>query len=142
YLYKEGDILSSDGRCLPFDGRAKGTVYGSGAGAIVLKRLGDAQRDGDTILAVLKGSAVNNDGARKVGYLAPTVEGQARAVAEALTVAGLDARSISYVEAHGTGTLIGDPIEVSGLAQAFRAHTGDRGFCGIGSLKSNIGHLG
>ncbi|HVU51594.1 MAG TPA: polyketide synthase, partial [Polyangia bacterium] len=141
YIYKEGGILSSDGRCRPFDARAKGTVYGSGAGAVVLKRLSDAKRDGDTIRAVLKGSAVNNDGSKKVGYLAPSVEGQARAVAEALTVAGLGARSISYVEAHGTGTLLGDPIEVSGLQQAFRAHTEERGFCGLGSLKSSIGHL-
>jgi acyl transferase domain-containing protein len=142
YIYKEGEILSSDGHCRPFDARSKGTLFGSGAGAVVLKRLADAKRDGDTILAVVRGSAINNDGSQKVGYLAPSVEGQARAISEALTVADVDARSISYVETHGTGTLIGDPIEVSGLTQAFRAHTADRGFCGIGSLKSNIGHLG
>jgi acyl transferase domain-containing protein len=142
YIYKEGEILSSDGHCRPFDARSKGTLFGSGAGAVVLKRLADARRDGDTILAVVRGSAINNDGSQKVGYLAPSVEGQARAVAEALTVSGLDARAISYVETHGTGTLIGDPIEVSGLVQAFRAGTEERGFCGVGSLKSNIGHLG
>ena len=142
YIYKEGEILSSDGHCRPFDARSKGTLFGSGAGAVILKRLGDAKRDGDTILAVVRGSAINNDGSQKVGYLAPSVEGQARAIAEALTVSGVDARSISYVETHGTGTLIGDPIEVGGLTQAFRAHTDARGFCGIGSLKSNIGHLG
>jgi acyl transferase domain-containing protein len=142
YIYKEGEILSADGHCRPFDARSKGTLFGSGAGAVVLKRLADARRDGDSILAVLRGSAINNDGSQKVGYLAPSVEGQARVIAEALTVAGVDARTISYVETHGTGTLIGDPIEVSGLTQAFRAHTRERGFCGIGSLKSNIGHLG
>jgi acyl transferase domain-containing protein len=142
YIYKEGEILSSDGYCRPFDARSKGTLFGSGAGAVVLKRLGDARRDGDTLLAVVRGSAINNDGSQKVGYLAPSVEGQARAISEALGVSGVDARTISYVETHGTGTLIGDPIEVSGLTQAFRAHTDARGFCGIGSLKSNIGHLG
>jgi acyl transferase domain-containing protein len=142
YIYKEGEILSSDGHCRPFDARSKGTLFGSGAGAVVLKRLAEARNDGDTILAVVRGSAINNDGSQKVGYLAPSVEGQARAISEALSVSGVDARTISYVETHGTGTLIGDPIEVSGLSQAFRAHTKDRGFCGIGSLKSNIGHLG
>jgi acyl transferase domain-containing protein len=142
YLYKEGEILSSDGHCRPFDARSKGTLFGSGAGAVVLKRLADARRDGDNVLAVVRGSAINNDGSQKVGYLAPSVEGQARAIAEALAVSGVDASTISYVEAHGTGTLIGDPIEVSGLSQAFRAHTDRRGFCGIGSVKSNIGHLG
>ncbi|HVZ73441.1 MAG TPA: SDR family NAD(P)-dependent oxidoreductase [Polyangia bacterium] len=142
YLYKEGEILADDGHCRPFDARARGTLFGSGAGAIVVKRLVDARRDGDTILAVVRGSAVNNDGSQKVGYLAPSVEGQARAVAEALAVSGVDAHSITLIEAHGTGTVIGDPIEVGALTQAFRAHTDERGFCAIGSLKSNIGHLG
>ncbi|HEV3033101.1 MAG TPA: SDR family NAD(P)-dependent oxidoreductase [Polyangia bacterium] len=142
YIYKEGEILSADGHCRPFDARSKGTLFGSGAGAIVLKRLADARRDRDNVLALVRGSAINNDGSQKVGYLAPSVEGQARAIAEALSVSGVDAGTISYVEAHGTGTLIGDPIEVSALTQAFRAHTDRRGFCGLGSLKSNIGHLG
>ena len=142
YVHREGEILSADGHCRPFDARSTGTLFGSGAGAVVLKRLADARRDGDHVLAVVRGSAINNDGSQKVGYLAPSVEGQARAVSEALSVSGIDASTIGYVEAHGTGTLIGDPIEVMGLTQAFRAHTERRSFCGLGSLKSNIGHLG
>ena len=98
--------------------------------------------DGDTVLAVIRGSAINNDGRAKVGYLAPSVPGQAQVVTEALAVAGVDARDVTYVEAHGTGTLIGDPIEIAGLTQAFRLTTDDTQFCGIGSLKSNIGHTG
>jgi acyl transferase domain-containing protein len=142
YLYREGEIVSADGHCRPFDARSTGTLFGSGAGAVVLKRLADARRDGDNVLAVVRGTAINNDGAQKVGYLAPSVDGQARVIAEALAVAGVDPTTIGYVEAHGTGTRIGDPIEVAALTQTFRAHTDRRGFCGLGSLKSNIGHLG
>jgi acyl transferase domain-containing protein/thioesterase domain-containing protein/acyl carrier protein len=141
YLYAEGEILSPDGRCRAFDHRAQGTVFGSGAGMVVLRRLQDALDDGDPIIAVLRGSAVNNDGSGKVGYLAPSVDGQAAAVAEALEVAGIDADAISYVEAHGTGTPTGDPIELAALTQAFSASTHRRGYCGIGSVKTNIGHL-
>jgi len=109
---------------------------------LVLKRLSDALDDGDTIHAVVKGSAVNNDGAVKVGYLAPGVDGQAEVITSALEAANVSAESITYVETHGTGTLVGDPIEVEALNEAFGRVTNERGFCGIGSVKSNIGHLG
>lgn len=142
YLYKEGEIMSPDGHCRPFDEKSAGTVFGSGAGCVVLKRLSDALDDGDTIHAVIKGSAINNDGAVKVGYLAPGVDGQANVINAALKSAGVDAESISYVETHGTGTSVGDPIEVEALNQAFREHTERRHFCAIGSVKSNLGHLG
>ncbi len=141
YLYQTGDILAPDGRCRAFDQRAQGTVFGSGAGVVVLRRLEDALRDGDHVYAIIKGSAVNNDGAGKVGFFAPSVAGQSAAVAEALSVAGVSADSIQYIECHGTGTAVGDPIEVAGLTQAFRASTQRRGFCSIGSVKTNIGHL-
>lgn len=142
YVYKEGEILSADGHCRPFDARSTGTLFGSGAGCVILKRLADARSDGDRILAVVRGSAINNDGSQKVGYLAPSVEGQASVVSEALNIAGIEADSVSYVETHGTGTLIGDPIEVAALTQAYRTQTQKSGYCAIGSLKSNIGHLG
>lgn len=142
YVYKEGEILSPDGHCRAFDARSAGTVISSAAGAVLLKPLAAALDDGDHVLAVIRGSAINNDGRAKVGYLAPSVEGQARVVTEALAVAGVDARDVSYVETHGTGTLIGDPIEIAGLTQAYRASTDDVGFCAIGSLKTNIGHTG
>jgi len=141
YVYREGEILSRDGHCRAFDAESSGTVFGSGAGVVVLRRLVDALADGDRIHAVIRGSAINNDGARKVGYLAPSVNGQAEVVAEALAVADVPAESISYVETHGTGTPVGDPIEIAALTQAFRESTQARGFCGIGSLKTNIGHL-
>jgi len=141
YRFEAGEILSPDGHCRPFDADSAGTVFGSGAGIVVLRRLADALADGDTIRAVLRGSAVNNDGARKVGYLAPSVEGQAHAIAEALAIAEVDADTISYVEAHGTGTPIGDPIEIAALTQAFRETTSAKGYCAIGSCKSNIGHI-
>jgi acyl transferase domain-containing protein/thioesterase domain-containing protein len=140
YRFEQGEILSPDGHCRPFDASSAGTVFGSGAGMVVLRRLEDAIADGDTIRAVLRGSAVNNDGARKAGYLAPSVDGQAHAVAEALAIADVPADSISYLETHGTGTPVGDPIEVAGLTQAFRETTDGIGFCAIGSCKSNIGH--
>lgn len=141
YLYKEGEILSPDGECHAFDHRAQGTVFGSGAGVVVLRRLSDALADGDHIWGVIKGSAVNNDGAAKAGYLAPSVDGQAAAVAEAQAVAGIPADTVDYVECHGTGTYLGDPIEVAALTQAFRETTQAVDFCRIGSVKTNIGHL-
>jgi acyl transferase domain-containing protein/thioesterase domain-containing protein len=141
YLYREREILSRDGHCRAFDADSSGTVFGSGAGVVVLRRLADALADGDRIHAVIRGSAINNDGARKVGYLAPSVIGQAEVVAEALAVADVPAESISYVETHGTGTPVGDPIEIAALTQAFRQSTDARVFCGIGSLKTNLGHL-
>ena len=141
YTYKENEILSPDGHCRSFDADSKGTVFGSGAGVVVLRRLEDAIRDGDRIHAVIRGSAINNDGSNKVGYLAPSVDGQAASIVEALSIAGVTPDSVSYVETHGTGTPVGDPIEVTALTQAFRTGTERVGYCGIGSLKSNIGHL-
>ena len=141
YLYREGEILSRDGHCRAFDADSSGTVFSSGAGIVVLRRLDDALADRDTIHAVILGSAINNDGARKVGYLAPSVEGQSEVIAEALGVAGVAASDVSYVETHGTGTKVGDPIEVKALTQAFRESTAGKGYCAIGSLKTNIGHL-
>lgn len=141
HLYSEGGMLSSDGHCRPFDAKATGTLFSDGVGVVVLKRLADAQRDGDTIHAVIRGAAVNNDGASKTSFAAPSVSGQAAVVAMAHDLAGVDPRTIGYVEAHGTATPLGDPIEVEGLTQAFRAKTQDTGFCTLGSLKSNFGHL-
>ncbi|WP_395540650.1 type I polyketide synthase [Neotabrizicola sp. sgz301269] len=141
YLFTEGEILSPDGQCHAFDHRAQGTVFGSGAGCVVLRRAKDAIRDGDHIWAILKASAINNDGAAKAGYLAPSVDGQAACVAEAQMLADVDAGSVSYVECHGTGTYLGDPIEVAALTQAFRETTDAVGSCRIGSVKTNIGHL-
>jgi acyl transferase domain-containing protein/thioesterase domain-containing protein len=141
YLYREGEVLSPDGHCHAFDHRGQGTVFGSGAGVVVLRRLQDALDDGDHIHAVIKGSAVNNDGASKAGYLAPSVDGQAAAMAEAHALAGVTADSIDYVECHGTGTYLGDPIEIAALTLAFRQSTQATQFCRIGSVKTNIGHL-
>ncbi|MFK7753072.1 MAG: SDR family NAD(P)-dependent oxidoreductase [Sedimentitalea sp.] len=141
YLFKENEILSPDGHCHAFDHRAQGTVFGSGAGTVVLRPLADALADGDQIWAVIKGSAVNNDGAAKAGYLAPSVDGQASAIAQALANADVAADTVDYVECHGTGTYLGDPIEVSALSEAYRASTDDVGYCRIGSVKTNIGHL-
>ena len=141
YIYKEGEVLSPDGHCHAFDHRGQGTVFGSGAGAVVLRRATEALEDDDHIHAIIRGTAINNDGASKVGYLAPSVDGQAAAMAEAYAVADVSAETIDYVECHGTGTYMGDPIEVSGLTQAFRQTTEEKGFCRIGSVKTNIGHL-
>lgn len=141
YQYHEGEVLSPDGHCRAFDHRSQGTVFGSGTGVVALRRLEDALADGDQIYAVVKGTAVNNDGDRKVGYLAPSVDGQAACVTEALAVADVDPESISYVECHGTGTPMGDPIEVAALTQAFQADSDKTGYCRIGSVKTNIGHL-
>ncbi|PYQ44523.1 MAG: hypothetical protein DMF77_07050, partial [Acidobacteria bacterium] len=141
YVHEPDGILSSDGHCRAFDAKAGGTVKGNGVGLVVLKRLADALRDHDQIEAVIKGSAVNNDGARKVGFTAPGVEGQARVIRTALATAGLRPDDITYVEAHGTATALGDPIEIAALTHAFRAGTERRGYCAIGSVKTNIGHL-
>ncbi|HLM66289.1 MAG TPA: type I polyketide synthase, partial [Longimicrobium sp.] len=130
-----------DGHCRAFDAQAAGTVGGNGVGLVVLKRLEDALADGDTIHAVIRGTAINNDGGQKVGFTAPSVEGQAEVIGEALARAGVDPRTIGYVEAHGTGTSLGDPVEVAALTRAYQAHTEDTGFCGLGSLKTNLGHL-
>jgi len=141
YLYQEDWILSPDGHCRAFDARAQGTVGGMGIGIVVLKRLEDALTDGDSIHAVIKGSAINNDGSLKVGFTAPGVDGQARVIQEAQLAAGVDAETITYVETHGTGTILGDPIEIAGLTKAFGNSTTKKGFCAIGSVKTNVGHL-
>ena len=141
YLYQEGMIFSPDGHCRTFDAKAKGTLPASGLGIVVLKRLSEAIADGDYIYAQIKGSAINNDGLSKVGYTAPSVEGQAAAISEAQSIAGIDPETITYIEAHGTGTPLGDPIEIAALTKAFRGVTDKKGFCAIGSLKTNMGHL-
>ncbi|MBD2607326.1 SDR family NAD(P)-dependent oxidoreductase [Scytonema hofmannii FACHB-248] len=141
YHYQQGGILSPDGHCRAFEAQAKGTNGGNGLGVVVLKRLEDAIADGDFIHAVIKGSAVNNDGSLKVGYTAPSVDGQRQVILEALALAGVEPETVTYVETHGTGTILGDPIEIKALTQAFRASTNKKGFCAIGSVKTNIGHL-
>ncbi|MEJ6485866.1 beta-ketoacyl synthase N-terminal-like domain-containing protein [Nostoc punctiforme UO1] len=141
HLYEKGMMLSEDGHCRVFDAKAKGTMLGGGVGIVVLKRLADAKRDGDCIQAVIKGSALNNDGAVKESYAAPAVSGQAQMISKALTNAGVEAETITYVEAHGTATPQGDPIEFAGLTQGFSHYTKKKGFCAIGSVKTNIGHL-
>ena len=141
YLHTEGGVFSADGHCRAFDANATGIITGNGLGLVVLKRLGAARADGDTIHAVIRGSAINNDGADKVSFAAPSIDGQAAVISEAQAVAGIAADSVGYIEAHGTGTHLGDPIEVSALTQAFAASTERRQFCAIGSLKSNVGHL-
>jgi acyl transferase domain-containing protein/thioesterase domain-containing protein/acyl carrier protein len=141
YFCDGGGVVSPDGKVRAFDAGANGTVFGSGGGIIVLKRLADAIADGDTIHAVIKGSAANNDGSEKAGYTAPSVNSQADAVVEALANAAIDAADITYIEAHGSGTPIGDPIEVAALTQAFRSFTSRSDYCAIGSVKTNLGHL-
>jgi acyl transferase domain-containing protein/acetylornithine/succinyldiaminopimelate/putrescine aminotransferase len=141
YLYQEGGMLSPDGRCRPFDAKAQGTMFNSGAGLVVLKRLEDAINDGDCIYAVIRGVGLNNDGAGKVSFTAPSVTGQSEAIMMAQAYAGFDPETITYIETHGTATPLGDPIEVEALTQAFRAQTEAKQFCAIGSLKSNVGHL-
>jgi amino acid adenylation domain-containing protein len=141
YHYLTGGMASPDGHCRPFDKQARGTIFGSGVGVVVLKRLNEALSDGDTIHAIIKGSAINNDGSFKVGYTAPSVEGQAAAITEALANAGVEVETIGHVEAHGTGTVLGDPIEIQALTKAYHAHTAARGFCAVSSVKSNFGHL-
>ncbi|MYR90988.1 type I polyketide synthase, partial [Streptomyces sp. SID685] len=145
YRHVAGGIDSADGYCRPLDSEASGTVFGSGGGVVVLKRLADALADGDPVHAVIRGSAVNNDGAARPGFTAPSSEGQSRVIAEALAVAGVAPDTVSYVELHGTGTQMGDPVEVHGLHQAMLAVADGElrtGSCAIGSVKSNLGHLG
>ncbi|WP_437729975.1 type I polyketide synthase [Sorangium sp. So ce1335] len=141
YRYQPEGIASPDGHCRPFDADAAGTIFGSGVGVVVLKRLSDAIADGDHIHAVIKGSAINNDGSAKLGYTAPSVEGQVEVITRAQSIAGVSPDSIGLVEAHGTATALGDPVEVEALTRVFRAATGDAKFCALGSVKSNIGHL-
>ena len=141
YHYEEGAMGSADGRCRPFDANARGTVFGSGAGVVLLKRLDDALEAGDPIYAVVKGFAVNNDGSGKVGFTAPSLEGQANVIAMAQAMADVEPESITYLEAHGTATPLGDPIEFAALTRAFRAQTAAKGFCAIGTAKANVGHL-
>jgi amino acid adenylation domain-containing protein len=141
YRYQEGAMGSADGHCRPFDANARGTVFGSGAGVVLLKRLEDVLADGDPIHAVIRGFAVNNDGSDKVGYTAPGVDGQANVVAMAHAMADIDVETIGYLEAHGTATPLGDPIEFAALTRAFGARTQARGFCALGSVKANVGHL-
>jgi acyl transferase domain-containing protein/glutamate-1-semialdehyde aminotransferase len=141
YLYEEGSIFSSTGHCRPFDAQAQGTVFGNGGGVIVLKRLDEAVAAGDQIYAVIRGVGVNNDGAEKVSFSAPSVDGQAEAISMAQAYADFHPETIGYIEAHGTGTVLGDPIEVAALTQAFRLQTNATQFCAIGSIKANIGHL-
>jgi len=141
YVYQEGMIFSPDGHCRAFDTQANGIVSGNGVGIVVLKRLTDAIDDGDYIHAIIRGTAINNDGLLKVGYTAPSVDGQAAVIAEAQAIAGVDAETITYIEAHGTGTVLGDPIEIRALTQAFQENTQKKGFCAIGSVKTNFGHL-
>lgn len=140
YYVQEG-VYASDGHCRAFDAKAQGTVGGDGVGVVVLKRLEEAVADGDHIYAVIKGWGINNDGAGKVSYSAPGLDGQFEVIAMAQSVAGVDPESISYIEAHGTGTPLGDPIEVEALTQVFRTSTQETGFCALGSVKTNIGHL-
>jgi amino acid adenylation domain-containing protein len=141
YLYQDGAMLSPDGHTRAFDAEAGGTVFSDGAAVVLLKRLADARADGDQIYALIRGGAINNDGGTKASFMAPSSEGQSAVIAMAHMNAGVEARSISYVEAHGTATPIGDPIELEGLIKAFRHGTGDIGFCRLGSVKSNVGHL-
>jgi len=141
YLYQEGAMLSPDGYCRPFDTNAQGTLFNNGAGVVVLKRLEDAIRDGDRVEAIIRGVGLNNDGSGKVSFTAPSVDGQAGAIAMAQDTAGFDPETITFIESHGTATPLGDPIEVAALTQVFRQQTEDKGFCAIGSVKSNVGHL-
>lgn len=141
YLFQEGSIMAPDGKVRAFDHGAQGTVFGNGAGIVVLKRLSEALADGDTIHAVIRGAAMNNDGADKVSFTAPSVSGQAQVIELAQEFAGLGPEDIDYIETHGTGTPLGDPIEVTALTQAFRRATQRRQYCGLGSVKPAIGHL-
>ncbi|HSE18134.1 MAG TPA: SDR family NAD(P)-dependent oxidoreductase [Pyrinomonadaceae bacterium] len=139
-FHQEGGIISPDGHCRAFDAHAQGTVKGNGVGVVVLKRLGDALRDGDTVHAIIKGTAINNDGSLKVGFTAPSIDGQASVIEEALALAEIEPQTVTYIETHGTGTPLGDPIEVAALTQAFRTQTGAKNYCALGSVKTNIGH--
>lgn len=142
YLYEEDGMISPDGVCRSFDAEARGTVFSNGSGVVLLKRLADAEADGDTVLAVIRGYALNNDGSEKIGFAAPGLNAQASVIATAQAIAAVDPASISYIEAHGTATPLGDPIEVAALTKAFReGGSAERGFCALGSAKTNVGHL-
>jgi acyl transferase domain-containing protein len=141
YFHQDGGLASPDGHCRAFDAKAAGTIFGSGIGVVTLKRLSEALEAGDPIRAVIRGTAINNDGSSKVSYTAPSVEGQAEVIAAAQAMAGVPAESIQYIETHGTGTSLGDPVEVTALTKAFRESTQKRAFCAIGSVKTNFGHL-
>ena len=140
YYFQEGGVFSPDGHCRPFDKDAQGTIFTDGAGIVVLRRLKDAIRDRDNVIAVIKGGAINNDGGDKLSFSAPSISGQSSCVIDAMADAGVDAGTLQFVEAHGTATPMGDPIEVEALRQAFRTNTQKQQFCGLGSVKSNIGH--
>src|SRR5262249_14976924 len=137
----DGQVVSPDGHCRAFDAKAQGTIFGSGVGIVVLKRLADAIADGDHIRAVISGYGLNNDRSGKVWWAAPSVEGQAQVISQALATARVNPDTVTYVEAHGTGTVIGDPVEVEALTRAFREYTERSGYCAIGSVKTNFGHL-
>ncbi|MQY79763.1 MAG: HAD-IIIC family phosphatase [Bacteroidetes bacterium] len=139
YIYQEGAITSPDGSCRPFDAKGKGTVFSNGVGAVILKRLDDAIRDRDNIYAIVKGWAINNDGKNKISYLAPSIDGQAEVIMMAQSSAEISPEQISYIEAHGTATQLGDPIKIAALNKTFSKGTDKKQFCGIGSVKSNIG---
>ncbi|BAZ70868.1 beta-ketoacyl synthase (plasmid) [Fischerella sp. NIES-4106] len=141
YFYQEGGVTSPDGHTRAFDAKAQGSLFGNGVGIVVLKRLEDALADRDYIYAVIKGSAINNDGSLKVGYTAPSVTGQATVIAEAQVIARVEPETITYIETHGTGTDLGDPIEINALKRVFSYGTNKKGFCAIGSVKTNVGHL-
>ena len=141
YQYLAGGMVSPDGKCRAFSADAQGTVFGGGVGVVALKRLTDAVRDGDAVYAVIKGYGLSNDGSQKASYTAPSADGQAQAISAAHTMAGVNAETISYVEAHGTATPLGDPIEIAGLTKAFRRTTSKIGYCALGSVKPNVGHL-
>ncbi len=141
HVHQDGDIMSRDGHCSPFDDNASGTLFSDGAGVVVLKRLSDATANGDRIIAIVRGAAINNDGGDKMSFMSPGIEGQAQVITDALTSAGLPASAVSYVEAHGTATPVGDPVEIAALTQAYRQYTDATGYCAVGSVKSNIGHV-
>src|SRR5579885_2479769 len=141
YLYEEGGIVSPDGECRTFDARGQGSVMGNGAGVVVLKRLAEAIEDGDYIYAIIRGSAINNDGSLRVSYTAPGLNGQTEVIVQAISNAGVPVESISYIEAHGTATMLGDAVELAAMQKAFGLSTQKKGFCAIGSVKPNIGHL-
>lgn len=141
YLYIQGDVLSQDGHCRPFDKDCSGTLAGSGVGLVLLKRLEDAVNDRDNIIAVIKGASFNNDGSAKVGYSAPSVEGERNAIKSAQILSEVEEETITYIEAHGTATPMGDPIEVQALTEAFAEATDQKNFCALGAVKANIGHL-
>lgn len=141
YRYQPGGIFSRDGRTRSYDAEGSGTLFTCGVGAVLLQPLKDAQADGRPVHAVILGAAANNDGGMAESFIAPSLEGQASCISRAMELAGVHPRSIGYVEGHGTATPMGDPIEVEALTRAYREHTSERGFCGLGSLKSNVGHM-